>query len=227
MERCSRRWRAFALASFAAASAGAQESPFGLPHFKAGMSSAGLLLGVAQPTRSNGFDRFAGPGPEVGLQWMRYLWDWIGVGAEFDFFLLGKKRSTVPDAPFVEVTSQAAGFSLTGLGRVNLLRERSWTPFVIGGFGVHRVGLRATAVSNDPAGQVCFRGTQTCAESLSIASVVTGPTVTAGAGVEAMLFRGFSLAAEARWRQYFEKSLKGDAIDTLSYHLGTRFHFGL
>lgn len=221
------RWLAFALASLAAASSQAQESPFALPHFSAGMSSAGLLLGVAQPTQSNSFDRYSRPGPEVGLQWMYYLWDWIGVGAELDYFRIGKKRSTIPERPFADASREVAGISLTGLGRVNLLRERTWTPFVVGGIGVHRLGVKTYYVANTPGTLICLAETGACAESFTVVAATTGPTVTAGAGVEAMLFRGFSLAVEARWRQYFEKGIKGEAVDTLSYQLGTRFHFGL
>lgn len=217
-----------ALASVFLASGAWAGSPIVFPQFSAGMSSAGLLLGVAQPTANDGFADLVGPGPEAGLQWLYYPWDWAALGAELGYVRLGKRRATPPGKPFVTVTGEAAGPALTAIGRVNLLRDRSWTPFVLGGAGVHFLQINAVAAATDPGGQVCFVGTTTCAEAFTFKLKGRGLTMTAGAGLEAMLFRGMSLALEARWRRYEDdKNYGGDAAETLSYQLGTRVQFGL
>lgn len=204
-------------------------SPIIFPEFSAGMSAAGLLLGVAQPTANDAFGDLVGPGPEVGLQWLYYPWDWVAFGAELGYVRLGKRSQTFPGRPLVTAAGEAAGPAMTALGRVNLLRDRSWTPFVLGGAGFHLLQVKVLAANREPGGQVCIvASTTTCGESVAFTMKGRGPTITAGAGIEAMLFRGMSLAFEARWRRYEDdKNFGGSAAETLSYHLGTRVQFGL
>lgn len=180
-----------------------------MPFFEKGMSSAGLLLGSVRPTATDGFDRAARSGPGLGVQYLYYPWDWAALGAELDYLKFGKGSQGSAEAKVLSV-----------LARVNLLQERSWTPFVTGGVGYHLFDLTASV----PAG--------TCAPLLSSCDAGKGSSAglatTAGGGVEAFLFRGMSLSLETRWQGFDldPKKFSGRA-EALSILVGARFWFGL
>ncbi|MFA5138779.1 MAG: outer membrane beta-barrel protein [Elusimicrobiota bacterium] len=188
----------------------AQAQVYGVPLFEAGEHGVALHLGVAAPAAKNGFNSYAKPGPAVDLQYLYYPSDWVALGAELGMFKFGKKSSS----------SSSGEASMTDLGvlmRVNLIRERTWTPYVLGGVGYHSSTFKAASAR--PGEQVCFGNT--CAESLS--DKAKGLSVTTGAGVEAFIMHGLSLIGEARFHEF--RMSYGNRAQSMSYLVGARMWF--
>ena len=184
-----------------------------MPMFDEGKHSFALQLGVARPTKTNGLDSFAKPGPGVGLQYLYYPWDWVAVGGELDYLAFGKKSSASG------ASGSATGLYFGPVARVNILRERSWTPYVLGGAGLHSFSLKTAS----PAGAAvppadCRLLPEACG---SQSAKSTGLALTGALGLEAFLFRGFSLSFEARYHEFRldSKKFAGNA-EGLSYMLG-------
>jgi opacity protein-like surface antigen len=131
-----------------------------MPVFEAHGRTYGLLLGRAAPTTTNGFSNSASPGAGLALQHLRYPIDWIAYGGELSHESMGSAKST----------------ALHALLRVNLLRERPWTPYLMSGVGWHSAKL-ATGSSK-------------------------GLTVSAGFGLEFFVIQSLSVVLDARYRQY-------------------------
>jgi opacity protein-like surface antigen len=204
----------------------AQMKPNDLPVFESGMKSAGLQLGLNRPMATRDFDQDVGPGAALNLTGSYYLWDWISVGAELGYVTFGARTHAATDAKGVtaDIERVAAGFYADITGRFNLIRERTWTPYFLGGVGRHAVVVIVTPKT--PGGSLCSES-GACTSS-AIGLIGSGMTWTAGGGIEFFVIRGMTLSLEARYRQF---SLSGgwlvpDSIESLSYLLGMTFHFG-
>jgi len=187
-----------------------QAQVYGVPLFEAGEHGVSLNLGLTAPANKNGFDSYAKAGPAVGLQYFYYPSDWIALGTELGIFKFGKQSSSAS-------SGEASATNLGVLMRVNLVREQTWTPYVLGGVGYHSFSLKAA--SSQPGGQVCFGNT--CGESISDKS--TGLSVTGGAGLEAFIMHGLSLIGEARFHEF--RLRYGNRAQCMSYLIGARMWF--
>ncbi len=216
---------ALALLLLRASLACAESAPGYLPIFDGGMKSVGLQLGVAKPTPTNGADSLIKSGPAVGIQFLKYQLDWVGLGLELDYLKFGKNGYASAGG---EISGEAAAMSLSALVRLNMLQERSWTPYLLGGAGYHSSSLKL-AVKSAPGVQTClsFGSEQKCGSDPSLEPAMKGLTVTGGAGIEAFILRGMSLAFEARFQQFRNGSDAEGALESLSYFFGARFLFGL
>lgn len=175
-----------------------------------------LQLGLAQPTGTSGLSSVAGRGPSVGLEFFKYLSDWFALGAAFDLHQLGSGADAGPPAR----TGSASFKGLSFLGRVNFLRDVEWTPYAVGGggFGLGEVAVQCTGTG--------------CGSIPSHAKSALGPCVAFGAGVEAFVSQGLSLAAEARVTE-FRLPLSGATFpapggtgQALAFRIGARMWFG-
>lgn len=213
------------LLSLDAAAAFAESAPGYLPIFDGGMKSVGLQLGVAKPTPTNGADSLLKSGPGLGIQYIDYQLDWVGLGLELDYLKFGKNSYTTRG---VDISGEAAAMSLSTLVRLNLLQERSWTPYLFGGAGYHSSSLKLGA-KGPPGTQTCltFGSEQKCGADPSLEPAMKGLSVTGGAGIEAFILRGMSLALEARFQQLRKGSDADGALESLSCFFGARFLFGL
>ena len=214
---------AFLLVLNTAAFAGS--SPGYLPIFDGGMKSFGLQLGVAKPTPTNKADSLIKSGPTVGIQYLNYYLDWVALGLELDYLKFGKNGYASAGG---EISGEATAMSLSTLVRLNMLQERSWTPYLLGGAGYHSSSLKL-GVKSPPGAQSClsFGSEQKCGVDPSLEPAMKGLTVTGGAGIEAFVLRGMSLALEARFQQFRSGSDADGALESLSYFFGARFLFGL
>lgn len=175
-----------------------------------------LNLGLAQPTGTSGLSSVSGRGPSLGVEYFKYLSDWFALGAAFDLHQLGSGADAGPPA-----RSGSASFKgLSFLGRVNFLRESTWTPYVVGGGGF---GMGEASVQCKGAG---------CGPVPSQAKSALGPCVSFGAGLESFLTQGFSVAAEARVTE-FRLPLSSASFpapsgtgQALAFRLGARLWFG-
>ena len=145
-----------------------------------------LHLGLAQPTGTSGLSSVAGKGPSVGIEYFSFLNDWFALGAAIDMHVLGTGADAGPPAR----TGSAGYKGLSVLGRVNFLRELSWTPYVVGGAGY---GLGDVSVSCAGPG---------CGTAASTAKSALGPSVTLGVGLDSFLSPAVSWGAEARVSQF-------------------------
>ena len=219
--------RALLLLSLLAGQAAAQ-LPY-QPFFKAGQSEFGLALGVAQPTGSGGLSSVAGRGPAVGLEYLRYWTDWTAWGAGLDLDMMG--AASDPGPPGRKGKAGLKSFSL--LGRLNLLREESWTPYLLAGVGaaIGDVSVTATAA---PGTTVCADQGKpaACAAQASVSRSALGPALTAAAGVETFLFQGLSLSLEGRFTEFRLPVSSADfpvphgRCQALAIRLGAHLWFG-
>jgi opacity protein-like surface antigen len=190
--------------------AAAQAQVYGVPLFEAKEHGVALHLGVAAPAAKNGFNSYAKPGPAALAQYVYYPSDWVGLGAELGMFKFGKKSSSVS-------SGEASVTDLGVLMRVNMVRERTWTPYALGGVGYHSSTFKAA--SADPDGKVCFGNT--CGASIS--DKAKGMSVTTGAGLEAFLMHGLSIIGEARFHEF--RMSYGNRAQSMSYLIGARMWF--
>jgi len=178
-----------------------------MPIFDSGMRTIGLQLGAAQPTNTNGFREVAASGIGVNLVGYKYPLDWIAYGVEIGISQFGKNPRGKADA-----------INLGILGRVNLFRGRSWTPYLVGGLGYHSTNAAVASTFNDRPS--CNPINRACGDDQSIKA--SGTSVTGGIGLEKFLFQGLSLSFETRVRQ---NRFSGTSIESLNLMLG--FHFWL
>lgn len=190
------------------------------PYFEKGLKTAALQIGPVYPTSTNGFKGAVKGGPALNLQYLYYPSDWIGIGGELSYFAFGAKTI---ESNGVEISGKASAVNAGILVRANILRERTWTPYVLGGAGLH-----SFTFTLDSAGTtICSVLTGDCAQD-SMSSKSQSLTVTAGAGIEAFVFRGMSLSFESRYHEFRLGGKEFDAhAESLSFLLGMRFWFGL
>jgi opacity protein-like surface antigen len=171
----------------------AQSAPGYTPVFDQGLKTASLRLGPTSPTSTNGFAESAKAGPFMGLQYLYFPYDWIGIGADVGYHTFGKNANAI---------------ALDAIVRLNLLRERSWTPYLVGGAG-HAQSSRTLPAAPGAASGTTEKG--------------SGLSLLAAGGLEAFVFRGMSVSLEAR---YTEFRGGGGAVESLAYLLGVGFWFG-
>jgi opacity protein-like surface antigen len=183
----------------------AQAPPPYLPVFDKGMHSGGMALGVANPMESGGFSSKAKRGPAIGFQYRYYTSDWIAVGADLGMNMYGKM--TAPDG----TAYQTSAIAFQTVLRLNLLRETSWTPYMLGGIGFNSFSLKSTPPLRSTAP--------------SLSEKTTGPAFSAGGGLEFFVMRGLSMFFETRWNGYKRpKSTHGD-FDAITGQLGLAMWF--
>lgn len=187
--------RTLALLALLAAPAGAQ-MPY-VPVFSEGLRSAGLHLGVAQPTGTNGLDAVSGRGPSLGAEFYSYWSDWLAWGLGLDMHQLGSGSD--PGPPALKGKADFKAFSL--LARVNFVRGESWTPYASGGIGYGMADVE-TAATAAPGALVCADVNKPCGPSASVKLSGSGPVVTGAAGLEAFITKGLSISVEGRWQEY-------------------------
>jgi len=204
----------------------AQTNPNYLPVFESGMKSAGLQLGLNRPMATRDFDQDVGPGAALNLSGSYFVLDWIAIGAELGYVTFGARTHAETDAvgTTADIEREAAGFYADIIGRFNLVRERTWTPYVLGGVGRHTVVMAIT--SKTPGALLCSTSGQ--CSSTATGSAGSGMTWTVGAGAEFFIIRGMTLSLEARYRQFNlnKQFLIPNSIESLSYQLGMTFYFG-
>jgi opacity protein-like surface antigen len=168
-----------------------------------------ILIGGVKPTETNGFAGAVKGGPAVGLQYLYFPWDWAGLGAEILVFQLGKNQAKT-DIKGLDVPV-----------RINLLRERAWTPYVLGGVGVHQFeySYNGSALST-----TCDPLTGVCGPFKKATS--TGVSATGALGLELIPIRGLSVSFEARYYdfQLSRRHFRADA-EVFGYLLGIRYWF--
>ena len=173
-----------------------------MPIFDSTQRSIGLQLGAAQPNSTRGFRQVAKSGPALNVVGWYYPFDWVAAGAELGFTQFGKNSRGSADALNVGV-----------LARVNLLRNRSWTPYVLGGVGQHSTNVKIDAAFN--GAPACSPVNGNCGTDQNIKG--SGTSVTGGLGIEGFLFQGLSLSLESRFR---ENRLAGVTIESLHLLFG-------
>ncbi|HBL16528.1 MAG: hypothetical protein A2X36_00865 [Elusimicrobia bacterium GWA2_69_24] len=197
-----------------------------MTQFQRGMRSLGTSVGLAAPTATSGFDDAVRDGPTAILRYTSYRWDWIALGVEFDYAMFrqkslrGQERSlfSVHDAAVLDQKLDA--MALMAFARVNLLEERSWTPYLLGGAGVSYIQASYAAVLGPPhPPDTTVSGSASCSRL----------TVAAGGGLEVFLVRDMSLTAEARFRRYQLDAgrFNATAAESLSYVLGFHYWYGV
>lgn len=159
-----------------------------LPRYKRGLKSLGLAVGRVAPTATEGFSKAVEPALGAGLEFLYFPSGWFALGAELGYQPF--KSKALPGPP--EVTTEATAVHFGALARLHFLEDRSWTPYAVGGAGLHQVDLALDA------------GPKTQTSSLM---------VTAGGGIEGFVLRGLSLGLEARWRRY--KVGRDSAVESL------------
>lgn len=192
---------------------------FALPHFSSGDLGAGFHLGLALPLGSEGLSSRAGRAPSFSLRATKWLGSWTALGGELGTEVFLKHSSpSVPGGTKADASYSATALFLALLGRVNLLEDSSWSPYLVGGAGFSKLSAKASAPT-----PVCWP-LGGCGTGLSGSS--TGPYLTGGFGVEFFGMRGMAFSLEGRWRQYRtdRKSLTGNA-ESLSTTFGTTFVF--
>ncbi len=177
-----------------------------MPIFDESMRTVGLQLGSAHPTSTHGFRQVTASGIGVNIVGWRYLLDWIAAGAEIGMSQFGKNPRGKADA-----------INLGILGRVNLLRQRSWSPYILGGIGYHMTNVSVTAATEGDFAGACNPINGACGDSQGISA--KGTSITAGLGVEKFLFQGLSTSFEARFREH---RFSGTSVE--SYHILLGFH---
>lgn len=214
-----------ALLALLAAPASAQ-IPY-TPVFTEGWRSAGLHLGVAQPTGTSGLSAVSGRGPSVGAEFYSYWSDWLAWGLGLDLHQLGSGSD--PGPPSLKGKADFKALSL--LARVNFVRGESWTPYLSGGVGYGLAGVETTATAA-PGGLVCADVNKPCGATASVKASGSGPVVTAALGLETFLTQGLSLSAEGRWQEYrlplssANFAVPAGRAEALSARLGFHLWFG-
>ncbi|PCI38734.1 MAG: hypothetical protein COB53_04325 [Elusimicrobia bacterium] len=183
--------------------------------FEAGNRSVGLQIGVATPSQP-AFKKGARNGPFIGIPVTYYLSDWIAVGAELSFLnFSGTALPGTQGASTFELSQKFRAISATIFGRVNFFERGTWTPYVLGGAGVH-----TTSASNTIE-------TLSGPEVLSPVEPIqpgSGIAVTAGTGVEVFLVRDASLSFDVRFHKLYLKS--PNDLESLSFMLGFHYWWG-
>jgi len=185
--------------------------------FQPGLHSAGLGLGWSMPTASEDMDQALKGGPALNLRYFRYFLGWLALGAEAGYATFGENSRTT--AAGAAATMSGSSLSLTVLGRFNLLEERAWTPYMLGGAGFNQVSLKQELV--DAAGVPLTTG--------SFNEKSNRLSFTAGAGFEAFLTRDLSLFAEGRFHRHSLDSGKFSAsvLETVGFRIGANFWLGV
>ncbi|MBI5244501.1 MAG: outer membrane beta-barrel protein [Elusimicrobia bacterium] len=222
-----KRLSALLLLCACASDACAQSTPGYLPLFDKGMVCVGLQFGPSRPTSTHGFNKTVSGGIGLDLQSFYYPSDWIAIGVLLDYISFGSKKwesyavdlGASPSGPgLVEMQSSSKGMAFALLTRLNLLQERSWTPYIVGGIGRHTLSTSASAATQ---GYTFCDDSGSCGSSKSGGS--KGTMLIGGAGVEFFVIRGLSLSGEVRFRQFRIEG--GDAlgrpsVESLSYLIG-------
>lgn len=182
-----------------------------MPVFEARARTVGLQLGAANPTSTHGFRQVAAGGPAVNIIAYRYINDWIAGGLE-----LG-------NATFGANSRGSGGSSLNFgiLGRVNFMRNRSWTTYIVGGIGAHSTKIGVEEQTTGEFKGACNPVTGKCGEDQGISA--SGTSITAGIGIEKFLFQGLSLSFESRFREH---RFNGTSIEALHLSLGIHVWLG-
>lgn len=213
--------KTLALLSMLLAAAPARADIVRMRPFEAGNRSIGLQLGAARPTEPL-FKQTVRSGAISNAQALVYAWDWIAVGAELGYLRFFKKNLTAQSSltgvpASTDLNSEAQALAALAVVRVNFFERGTWTPYALGGAGMHRFEQTITAavtVAGQPA-------------NASFTSNATGLAVTAGAGVEVFLVRDASFSFEARFHQFRLDSAKfANNAESLSYMLGFHFWWG-
>lgn len=212
--------RPFLLTALLAAALPASAENLTLPVFSAGHLGAGLHLGTALPNSTNGFAARAGRGPSAALRGTLFFNDWLALAAELGTELFLKHASSsVPGSTQSDVSFSASALHLTMLGRVNFLQERSWSPYAVGGVGVGKFTVKASA----PA-PVCWPLTSACSDGLNGSS--TGLHLTGGGGIEFFVMRGMTVSLEGRFHEYkADGKVISASAESMTATLGTTFWF--
>ncbi len=205
------------------------QMPF-MPQYERGMMSLGLNLGATAPASYLG--RLVGPGPALGLRYEYFLWDTVSIGAEAGSFNFAKKTIRAAEPAFTyDLKTQASAAALLLVARLNLLQERSWSPYLLGGVGYHRLGMTVSVSNSTPPGVLVCTGSVCTA---SVSGSESGMVVSGGAGFEAFLIQNISLSAEARYYDFQTRELKlgntlllDDGARTLAFLIGVRYWFGM
>ncbi|MBI4424449.1 MAG: outer membrane beta-barrel protein [Elusimicrobia bacterium] len=177
--------------------------------FLPGSSGAGLRLGVHYPTATNGLDLATRSGYGGGFHYFHLPSEWFQWGFELDGLYMRKGTADLKpgETPGNRFSAVASAAFLTG--RLNLIFERSWTLYVLGGGGTHQTW----ASLQTPAGKAARRD--------------PGLAVLAAAGVETFLLKDMSVAFEARYLELrLDRGQFGiDAAETLAYQAGLSWWF--
>ncbi|MBI5595881.1 MAG: outer membrane beta-barrel protein [Elusimicrobia bacterium] len=212
--------RHLVLTALLCAAAPARAENLSLPVFTGGHLGAGLHLGTALPNGTNGFGSRAGRGPSIALRLTRFLNDWVALGAELGAEVFLKHSSpSLPDGTKADASFSAQALHLTLLGRVNLFESRSWSPYALGGAGIGKFSVKASA-----PGPVCWPLSDACSNALNAAA--TGLHLTGGGGIEFFIMRGMTLSLEGRFHEYQSDGKKlAASAESMTATLGATFWF--
>ncbi|MBI3550722.1 MAG: outer membrane beta-barrel protein [Elusimicrobia bacterium] len=190
--------------------------------FEGGLTSFGFQLGAALPAGANDFSAAVSGGPSFNVRYLRYLTNWIALGAEGGVTRFNRRiQESSPSGPLLvpgasAQTMRATALTLDAIARVNVFEQGAWTPYLLGGAGLSNFSAngRVTIPGGIPPDQ-------------GFKSSTKGLFVTGAAGVEAFLIRGLSATFEARYGKYpLDKAFRSKSAESLSYLLGLNFWFG-
>lgn len=143
-----------------------------------------------------------------GLGYTRHLSEWFAWGVEAGGLSFRKEND-----PLGPGNRRLGGVStaLLGTGRFNLVFDRPWTIYALGGAGVHRTNGKL----------------ETAASSRSVSD--DGFAILAAGGAEAFLMMDLSARFEARFNAYRLDANKFgiDSAEFLSFQLGISYWFGV
>jgi opacity protein-like surface antigen len=179
----------------------------------------GLGVGGSGPAGRNGNQnpRIL-PGPALALHILYYAQDRLLLGGGLSYEKFGKRN--LSSAPPIDSAAEGQALSVSMLGRINLRGDSLFSPYVLGGVGVHQYSLKV-ASSENPVTGVCAAG-----QCVNKTLTSLGLTGTAALGVESFFSPVMSVFTELRYRYHYMdgKDLKG-AAQTASGQVGFHYRF--
>jgi opacity protein-like surface antigen len=215
------RRAAFLIALLASSAAPVRADSVRMRPFLAGNRSLGLQLGPARPT-APAFKDMVRTGAAVNVHGLHYVYDWIAVGADLGYYRFFKgnfaSQAMVSGVPASNaLNSEAQAIAALALVRINFFERGIWSPYVLGGAGLHRFEQTVSA-------SVLTNGQP--AEETVVANA-TGIAVTAGTGIEVFLVRDASVSFEARFHQFrLDRKKFANNAESLSFLFGFHFWWG-